>query len=167
MNDLKQRLYARFAALAPRDRIIALAGAALLIVLVFYLAVLLPLHKSIDTRAAGVARKQADLAWMRSVSGDLQALGALQPAGGATESLVVLIDRSAHESGLGDALTGQTPNGNSSIRVRLEGAGFDSLVQWLGKMQQQYGVAVESAAIDRTGKPGVVNASLVLNRAAA
>jgi general secretion pathway protein M len=166
MNDLKQQLYARLAALSPRDRIIALAAGALLMALIFYLAVLLPLHNGIDARATRVTHKQADLAWMRSVAGDLQALGTLQPGGGAnSESLVVLIDRSAHESGLGDALTGQTPNGNSSIRVRLEGATFDTLVQWLGKMQQQYGVAVESAAIDRTGKPGVVNVSLVLNRA--
>ncbi len=80
------------------------------------------------------------------------------------ESLVVLIDRSARECGLGSALTGQTPSGENGIRVRLEGAEFDKLVVCLGSLQQAQSVAIESANIDRTAKPGFVNASLVLTR---
>ena len=56
-------------------------------------------------------------------------------------------------------------NGDRGMRVRLEAANFDSLVTWLAGLQQQYGVGVESASIDRTEKSGIVNASLVLTRA--
>jgi type II secretory pathway component PulM len=77
---------------------------------------------------------------------------------------VVLIDRSARECGLGASLTGQTPNGENGIRVRLEQAEFDKLVVCLGSLQQSHSVMIESANIDRTGKPGFVNASLVLTR---
>lgn len=80
-------------------------------------------------------------------------------------TLVVLVDRTARESGLSTALTGQTPAGQSAIRVRLESAAFDAMLQWLGTLQQAHAVSVESATIDRTAKPGLVDASLVLNRA--
>jgi general secretion pathway protein M len=78
---------------------------------------------------------------------------------------VVLMDRSTRECGLGASLTGQTPNGENGIRVRLEQAEFDKLVVCLGGLQQSHSVTIESANIDRTGKPGFVNASLVLTRA--
>ena len=104
---------------------------------------------------------------MRSVAGEVQTLGANQPMdmGPAGESLVVLIDRTARECGLGTSLTGQTPNGETGIRVRLEAAAFDVLVKCLGNLQRAHSVSIESATIDRTGQPGLVNASLVLNRA--
>ena len=164
MNSL-QPLLARLNHLPPRERIAVLCAAGLAFVLVIYLAVFMPLHKAVDTRAARVARKQQDLIWLQSVAGQLQAMGAQQGAAGASdESLVVLVDRTAREAGLSNALTGQTPNGESGVRVRLESAAFDSVVQWLGNLHQQHALLIESASIDRTPKDGVVNASVVLNR---
>jgi type II secretory pathway component PulM len=48
--------------------------------------------------------------------------------------------------------------------VQLESAPFDPLVEWLGTLDLRYGLAVESITIDRTAKPGVVNASVTLNQ---
>ena len=102
---------------------------------------------------------------MRSVGGEVMALNVSgQAVAPSNESLVVLIDRAARECGLGSALTGQTPSGDNGIRVRLEQAEFDKLVVCLGSLQQAHSVTIESANIDRTGKPGFVNASLVLTR---
>ena len=84
--------------------------------------------------------------------------------GPSNESLVVLIDRAAQQCGVSSSLTGQTPNGENGIRVRLEGAEFDKIMVCLGTLQQVHSVDVESATIDRTGKPGLVNANLVLKR---
>jgi type II secretory pathway component PulM len=77
---------------------------------------------------------------MRSVGGEVLALSANSTTAAApsNESLVVLIDRSARECGLGAALTGQTPNGENGIRVRLEQAEFDKLVVCLGSLQQSH-----------------------------
>jgi general secretion pathway protein M len=120
----------------------------------------------VNSRAERVARKEGDLAWMRSVGGEVMALNVSSetPVAPTNESLVVLIDRTARECGLGAALTGQTPNGENGIRVRLEQAEFDKLVVCLGSLQQAHAVNIESANIDRTAKPGFVNASLVLTR---
>jgi len=163
-----QKLKDWFYSLKPRERMIVAGGGVLVLLVAIYMLGLAPFYRTLNVRTERVAHKEADLAWMRSVAGELQVLGANQPAAGPTgESLVVLIDRSARECGLGSSLTGQTPNGDTGIRVRLESAAFDVLITCLGNLQRMHSVSVESATFDRTAKPGVVNASLVLNRPAA
>jgi general secretion pathway protein M len=155
-----------FYALQPRERWL-ITGGGILVVLVAIIVGLAPLYKAVSSRAERVAKKETDLAWMRSVAGEVLALGATSPMRPtqSAESLVVVVDRNARECGLSSALTGQTPTGDSGIRVRLESAEFDKLMVCLGNLQQMYAVSIESATIDRAGKPGLVNASLVLNRA--
>jgi general secretion pathway protein M len=163
MNALR----ARFQALSPRERAIVIGGGGIAVFAVIYFLLLSPFYSSIEARGRRVATKQADLAWLQGSVAEVQSLAASQPqaAGPAGESLVVLIDRTAREAGLGTSLTGQTPAGDTGIRVRLEAAPFDSVVQWLGVLQQQYAVSIEAATIDRTPAQGAVNATLTLQRA--
>jgi general secretion pathway protein M len=161
-----QKLKERFNTLQPRERIIVLGGAILVLVTAVYVLGLAPLYAAVSSQAKRVEQKEGDLAWMRSVAGEVAMLSASAPSrpGPSNESLVVLIDRAARECGLASSLTGQTPNGEHGIRVRLEGAEFDKILVCLGTLQQVHAVDVESATIDRTGKPGLVNANLVLTR---
>jgi general secretion pathway protein M len=161
-----QKLTDWFYGLKPRERVLVAGGAVIVVVVVLYLFALAPFYKSVNARAERVAQKEGDLAFMRAVSGEVIALGANAPGpvAAANESLVVLIDRAARECGLGSALTGQTPSGEHGIRVRLEMAEFDKLMVCLGSLQQTHGVGIDSATIDRTAKPGFVNASLILTR---
>jgi general secretion pathway protein M len=160
-----QKLKDWFFSLKPRERAIVAGGGVLVLLFAIYLLGLAPLYSAVNARAGRVAAKEGDLAWMRSVGGEVMALNVTgTPVAPSNESLVVLIDRAARECGLGSALTGQTPSGDNGIRVRLEQAEFDKLVVCLGGLQQAHSVTIESANIDRTGKPGFVNASLVLTR---
>ena len=165
MQNIKRWFYG----LQPRERWMVGGGSVVVVVTILYFFVLSPFYGAVSAQAERVSKKQADLAWMRSVAGDVIALSrdapmaTVAPAG---ESLVVLVDRTARECGLGSALTGQTPNGATGIRVRLERAEFDKLVLCLANLQQVHAVSIESATIDRTSEAGFVNASLVLNRAA-
>ncbi len=160
-------LVARFQALNARERTIVIAGSCVVVIAAIYLLALAPFYAAVDARGRRVAEKQADLAWMQGSLAEVQTLAAAQPqsSGPSGESLVVLIDRTAREANLGASLTGQTPSGDSGIRVRLEAAPFDTVVQWLGTLQQQHAVAVETATIDRAANPGLVNATLTLLRA--
>ena len=161
-----QQLKDWFFSLQARERALVVAGGAAVLLVLIYLLALAPFYAAVNARAERVARKEGDLAWMRSVGGEVMALNASAPSAAApsNESLVVLIDRTARECGLGSALTGQTPSGDNGIRVRLEQAEFDKLIVCLGSLQQTHSVGIESANIDRTAKPGFVNASLVLTR---
>jgi general secretion pathway protein M len=157
-----------FRGLKPRERVVIVAGAVLVLATAIYLFVLAPFYASVAAREQAVARKKADLAWMRSVAAEVRALSANQPmlAAPTNESLVVLIDRTAREAGLSSALTGQTPNGETGIRVRLESASFDRTMMWLANLELSHSVSIESVTFDRAASPGLVNVSLVLNRAA-
>ena len=163
MQKLKDWYYG----LNVRERAIIIVGVGLVALTAVYILALAPLYQSVSALAQDVEQKKADLAWMSSVAGEVQALSASQPmvATPTNESLVVLVDRTAREAGLSSALTGQTPNGETGIRVRLEGAAFDMAVMWLANLELSHAVAIESATFDRTSTPGLVNINLVLNRA--
>jgi general secretion pathway protein M len=162
MNALRQWLDG----LAPRERNLVYAAAAVLAVAIVYLVVVLPVTTAAKHRATRIEQKSADLAWMRQVAPQVAAASA--SGGGANqESLVVLVDRTGREAGIGGAIRDQSPSGEHGLRLRLESAQFDILVAWLTSLQQQYGVRVEAATIDAAGAPGLVNASLTLTNAAA
>jgi general secretion pathway protein M len=158
---IADRLTAWYATREPREQRVLLVGAAAAALLVV-IALLLPLHRSASTLEKRIATKRADLAWMRAVAPTVIAAGPIQAANGAQESLVVLVDRTARESGLAQSLTGSQPSGDGGLRVQLEKAPFNSLVAWVARLSEQNGVRVESASVDAAGEPGVVNAGVVL-----
>jgi len=154
-----------FENLAPRERLFVSAGAAVSVLILFWGLVLHPLGSSATERAERVTRKQADLDWMLSAAAELKASGGITAgAGDPDQSLVVVIDRSARQVGLGQSLTRNQPVGDDSIRVRLESAPFDALARWLGQLQGSYGLALDSASIERGNADGTVTASLILRQ---
>jgi general secretion pathway protein M len=148
------------AGLPERERRMVLVG-GLLAGLIVVAGILIPLDRSVAQAQQRIARKHADLSWMQSVAPELA--GAAPPPSSSGESLLVIVDRSARESGLAGALSGSEPGGPGSLSVRLEKAPFDTLVAWLARLAQQNGVSVDSATIEKAGTPGLVNAAIVLH----
>lgn len=134
-------------------------GVAVIIVLGF----VLPLNRNLAQTRQRVETKQGDLAFIQAAVPQLGGAGA---AGGAVvpgESLVVFIDSSARESGLGKSLVSSEPTGDrKGLRIRLDKVPFDGLVAWLARLAQNHGVSVETAEIESAGETGLVNAGLVL-----
>ncbi|HJS22218.1 MAG TPA: type II secretion system protein M [Steroidobacteraceae bacterium] len=161
MQDLVRKFQAWLAGLSERERHMVTWGGLAAAVLVFLGAIVLPLYTAAARAERRVEQKQQDLEWMRSVAGELRAAG---PAGaaGSGQSLIVIVDQSAQTAGLGSAVTGTQPSGTGGVRVRLEGAAFDTVVAWLASLEQQYGLRIESATIDRGAQAGIVNASVIL-----
>jgi len=145
---------------SPRDQLVLRWGAVAAGVILL-VAVLWPLQRNLSQARGRVATQQADLQWMRSMAPTLAAAGPGPAAAASGESLVVLIDRSAGESGLGQALTGSQPAAGG-MRVQLENAEFNLLVGWLSRLSTQQGVRVESATFTGTASPGIVNATVQL-----
>ena len=153
--------------LAERERRLVLIAGGFVAIALLWLLLVLPLHTITAKRAARVEKKTADLVWMRSMAPQVAAARSSGAAASSNESLVVLIDRTARQAGLGSSLRDQSPNGQHSLRLRLESASFDSLVAWLALLQQQHGVAVETANVDVGSAPGLVNASVTVGQAGA
>jgi general secretion pathway protein M len=157
----RQQILNWYSTQSPRDqRVLQIGGAV--VVLMLIVGLLLPLHRNVREATARLQQQQEDLEWMRSVGPVLAAAGPTPVAAATSESLVVLIDRSARESGLAKAMTGAQPVANGSMRVQLEQADFNLFTGWISRLSSQHGVRVESATITASNAPGIVNATVQL-----
>jgi general secretion pathway protein M len=145
--------------LSERDRRMLLIGGVIVAVLLVY--VVIQLDTSVSSAHKRINKKVDDLAWIQTATPEIMSSVPVGASGG--ESLLVIVDRSAREFGLGNALAGSEPNGPGALSVRLQKASFDSLITWLSRIAQQNGIRVDSASIDSAGAPGLVNAAIVLH----
>ena len=146
--------------LSERDRRTLLIGGVVAALLLLY--VVIQLDSSVSSAHKRIVKKQTDLAWMRTAAPELAATGGVH-IGTNGQSLLVLIDSSARESGLANSLAGSDPAGPGGLSVRLQKAPFDTLILWLSRLSQQNGIRVDTASIESAGSPGLVNAALVLH----
>ncbi len=157
------KLSAWYAGLQAREqRMVAFGGIALALIILFG-GILLPLQSAVSGAESSNETKRQDLVWMRAHAAEIRAAGNQLPVDNG-EPPVVVVDRVGRAAGLTDALRGTQPNGNG-VRVQLEGAPFDTVVTWLATLDQRYGLSIESITVDRTVKPGLINASITFTQA--
>jgi general secretion pathway protein M len=152
------KLRAWYTGLQEREQRTVAIGAVAVAALILVFGILMPLHSTLSSAVFGNETKREDLKWMQVNAPEVRAAGSQLPADTGVAP-VVLVDRVAREHGLAGALRGTQPNG-SGVRVQLEAAPFDTLVAWLAALDERHGFAVESITLDRTAKPGLVNASI-------
>ena len=154
-----QRLLAWFDGITPREQRMVLVGIAVTAALLL-LGILLPFDRHVARLEERIQTRQADLAWLQSVAPQLDVLRTVAPAA-SRESLVVLVDRVARETGIARSLTSQS-NGDGALSVRVEQISFDALLNWAGVLVQRHTVRVISASIEAGNNPGLVSASFTL-----
>jgi general secretion pathway protein M len=152
-----------FDTMTPRERRLVQIGAVAAVLIIIF-GVLLPLDSSVTKVRERITKKQADLLWMKNVAPVLAAQLPTHQPGGGGESLLVIVDRSVHESRIDKSVAGTEPGGPGAIQVRLEKAPFDAIVGWLSRLSQQNGLGVDGATLDTAGSAGVVNAAIVLHQ---
>lgn len=152
--------------LQSRERYTLIAGAVVLLLLLIYLLLVEPFVVNLERLDKRVTAQQEDMAWMRAAVAEVQRLraeGEGRPRGQAAsgQSLLSLIDASAKREGLGTALKQLSPVGDK-IRIRLEEASFDTMLRWLGTLEQDAGVGVDTLTLERLQEQGMINATLLL-----
>ena len=151
--------------LKPRERWLVICSLILLSATVVYGLAFYPLYSAINNRTARITQKQQDIVWLRSMAGQLSALGNAQLTNSSkNESLVKPIADSVIGNKLASALTGQIPNGQQSVKAQFENANFNDLIIWLDQLQKSQGIQVVEASITETPQPGQVNASISFTR---
>lgn len=156
-----------FLGLDRRERLTVLIGGVATLLMLVYAGIVDPL---LSTQARLEQRVQSDTALvsrLQSAVSEIESLrGAARSQSGAAtnESLFGTVDRTARSTALGPAVKRMQPDGKDSVRIQLEGAPFDALVSWLGALQSDYGIHVDSVSVDRADAPGTVNAQIKLSR---
>lgn len=151
--------------LAPRERLFVTAGGVAVAIILFWAIVLAPIGSGVASLSTRVESKQQTLSWMTMAASQIKSAGDVTAvAGNPDQSLVVVIDRTARQAGLGQTLTRNQPVGDDGIRVRLEGAPFDAVTGWLGQLQSGYGLTLDAATFERGTSEGTVTASITLRQ---
>ncbi len=157
-----------FFGLEPRERLLVGGGAVVLAWLVLYLMIWAPIAGQYRGLKDSVASQQQTLAWMQRAAAQIQALQG-STAGGAKglggRSLLALADQSARSGGLGGAIKRIEPDGTKGVKVWLEGAAFDPMILWLGKLAKTYQIEPVLITLEPVGD-GRVNARLTLQEPA-
>jgi general secretion pathway protein M len=151
--------------LQAREQRMLAAGAVVVAGMLVWALLWYPLSHARADLAARVARQHDDLAWMRQALAEVKTLRAQGARGRADrqgKSLLALADVSARGAGLAGALKRVEPAGSDSVRVNLEIADFDALVNWLDALARDYGVQAPDFSADKVAGLGLVNARVTL-----
>jgi type II secretory pathway component PulM len=146
-----------YAGLAERERRMVLWGGSAAAVLLLT-GFVWQLGTSVAVAEARVERRREDLAFIEAATPRLQSAPTARPG----ESLTIAVDRMAREGGLADKLAGVEPAANGALRARFAGASFDALTLLLARLQKERGVQAETASVQATGEPGLVDATVVI-----
>lgn len=158
-----------FDSLAPRERLLVLTAAGLAVLAIIVTLGIRPLFSQTDRARQRVSDQRALLIELDRLAQRIgPQTGTARPAASGTgDSLVVLVDRTSRERGLGPYLKRNQPEGSGGIRLRLENAPFDTVVEWLADLQAAHGLTAVSAAFDPADEPGRTDCTLMLARSGA
>jgi general secretion pathway protein M len=151
-----------FDKLAQREQWLVLTAAGFAALALVYALGVQPLYSARHRAALEVEQQRNLLTDIEQVARRFGPQGSSGPAMPSGESLVVVIDRSTREHGLGAYLKRNQPEGANGVRLRLENVPFDDLTAWLATVQATQSLGAVSASFDPAGEPGRVNSNLVL-----
>lgn len=154
--------------LDPREQVFVITAALFVVFAIAWFAVWKPLDTGQKSAALRVEDWKTSIAALRPMKSQLQAQGSSQAvATGQNQSIVVIIDNTLRQRGLYDSLQRSQPTpGSDGIRVEFENAAFDDLILWLGDVNRQYGLHVQSSSFSAVSgaNQGRVNATMTLER---
>ena len=157
-----------FASLEQREQLFVSTAVVVVVLAIGWFGIWSPLDSGQKSAAERVEVWKRSLAALRPMRGQVQSMNtASQPAAGQNQSLVVIVDTTLRQRGLTNSLQRSQPTpGGNGIRVEFENAAFDDLILWLGDLNRQYALQVESSSfsITSTDNQGRVNATLTLER---
>lgn len=164
IEQAQARISSAYTQLQPRERVIVLAAAAILAVLIAYLGIWEPLVKAHHRNAEALEAS-------RALAIRIEAAASLTKgqSGGSVDrnaALLSVVDQSSRSGTLGKAPTRVQPEGSGEreVKVWFEDVPFNNTLHWLTELQTRYAIQVSSAEIDQGSAPGLVNARFTLSR---
>lgn len=149
--------------LAPRERRLMIGGAAAVVLMLIYFAIVTPIQSAHSRLMNDVQQKRQLLALINRSAGSIQSAttrgGHLQPG----ESVFAATSSAIQASPISGAVQRLEQTQNGGVRLSLSGVSFDALVQWLGTLSRQKGISATRATIQQANDPGTVDATLTLN----
>lgn len=144
-----------------REQVMLLACALAVSLYLLWLVVLAPIQSKRDQLLAANTSSAQALGRVQIMTAQIQQLRSQgNAANGANISGV--IDSSLRANGLN--MSGFQPGANGEVRVRLERAAYEPLMQWLYEMEFNQGISVSDLSIASTNDIGQVTVNVRLQK---
>lgn len=146
-----------------------LAGTAVFVaVTLLYLIIWEPVFESLQQETTKLQSQKKNLSWMQQAEREIQAIrtsGQYVPTQANNQSISTLVERSAVSSGIRGDISKINADKKQNIKVDFKSVEFDRVVQWLGKLQNDYGITPKNVSINRTDSAGMVSCRVTLEKA--
>lgn len=155
--------------LSLREKRLVIITAIVVVITVVYFMIWQPLQDGIQTSRVRVKAQHQTLTQMQEQAAEARQLLAAQRQAGSnrsSSSLLVIIERTAQTKNLKSRLQKVQPEGEDSVRVWVENASFDQLIDWLALLENRNTIYVSEIIIERQKEPGRVNSRILLRVAA-
>ncbi|WP_331344008.1 type II secretion system protein M [Cellvibrio sp. UBA7661] len=144
-----------------REQTMILGCGLAVFVYMVWLLVFVPIEKKRDQLLSANTATTQTLGRVQIVAAQIEQMRS-RGAAASTENINGLIDTTLRTNGL--AMSGFQPGANGEVRVRLDRANYESLMQWLYDLEFKQGVKVSDLSIAATNDPGQVTVNLRLQK---
>lgn len=144
-----------------REQMMILGCAVVLVLYLVWLLVLTPIQKKRDQLYQANTTSTQTLGRVQIIAAQIEQLRS-QGTMNADENINGLIDSSLRNNGL--QMSGLQPGSNGEVRVRLDRAAYQPLMQWLYEMEYKQGIRVTDLSVASTNDPGQVTVNLRLQK---
>ncbi len=152
--------------LQARERHLLLMMLLVLVIFLVWLWVWRPIALKQVVTASALETAQSDLVWMKTAQSALSttpATSVMARAQRGNQSMLALVESSARTANLADAFRRGEPDGSTRVRIWMDQANFDAMVQWLQDLSTEYGIVALEADVSQLDLPGLVDARLLLS----
>lgn len=159
-NPWIQNLLLRYDQLERRDRLALNGLSGFVVLLLIYALIWSPVNTYYNDGLQNHVRQLSILQYLRASEQQARSsLGKQSRIAVSGQSLLSTVSSSAQQSGIKPSRL--QPEGNNGVSVTFSEVSFNSLIEWLERLQSQ-GFVVGRISIDRQEQSGRVNARITL-----
>ena len=150
--------------LSLREKRLVIITAIVVVVTLLYFMIWEPLQDGIQISRVRVNAQANTLQQIHEQAAEARQLRANKSRTGNSGggSLLVIIERTAQQKNLKSSLQKVQPEGQDGVRVWVENAAFDQLIDWLALLENKNTIYVSEIIIERQKDPGRINSRILL-----
>lgn len=139
-----------------------IAGLVLLVIAsLLFIAIWKPISDWRTLEANRYQNAQSTWTWMQANESNARTRARQSASTPASErSLMPLVTREANAQGI--RLNRLQPESDGAVSVVLQAQPFNTVVEWLDRLQKTHSIEVQRISLDAEGQPGLVNAQIRL-----
>ena len=150
-----------YAGREPHERPIIAGVVFLIVASLFWIAIWKPISDWRLLEANRYQNAQSTWEWMQANESNARARASQNAGTPASErSLMPLVTREANAQGI--RLNRLQPESDGAVSVVLQAQPFNTVVEWLDRLQKTHSIEVQRISLDAEGQPGLVNAQIRL-----